>query len=155
MDAFNRDIHKKLNHKGIWDIVITAIVCLVMMTIIAMSFKAKKIFKKQKKNLKEIRESTVTKIELKNSSTKFSNFFLDLDERTQRTLLICSEIMKRDWEVVYNRMIEAARDKGMTLTLEDMPEILLTYLDQTETEEVIKEINFRPNEEEDNQTSRT
>ena len=97
----------------------------------------------------------MTKIELKSSSTKFNKFFMDLDERTQRTLLICSEIMKKDWEVVYNRMIEAARDRGMTLTLDDMPEILLTYLDQTETEEVIKEINFRPNEEEDNQTSRT
>ena len=120
-----------------------------MMTIIAMSFKAKKIFKKQKKNLKEIRESTVTKIELKNSSTKFSNFFLELDDRTQRTLLICSEIMKKDFETVYNRIIETARANEMTLTMEDMPEILLTYLDPRETEAVLKEINIRPDEERD------
>ena len=48
-------------------------------------------------------------------------------------------------------MIEAAREKGMTLTLEDMPEVLLTYLDKNETIEVLREISDKPSEEEDDQ----
>ena len=40
---------------------------------------------------------------------------------------------------------------GMTLTLDDMPEVLLTYLDQDETVEVLREINDRPAEEGDDQ----
>ena len=122
-----------------------------MIIIVAMSFRAKKIFKKQKKNIKEIKENTVSKIELRSSSTKFNKFFTDLDDRTQRTLLICSEIMKKDWDLVYSKMIEAARERGMTLTLDDMPEVLLTYLDQDETVEVLREINDRPAEEGDDQ----
>ena len=143
VEAFNKDIHKKLNHRGIWDFVTAAVICLVMIMIFAMSIVMRKVFKKQKKTIKNLMEKTVTKIELINNSTKFDDFFRALDKNTQMTLLIGTEVMKKDNNRLFNEMLRVAKEMDIKLTMDDMPKVLLHYYDKSSTVEVLEELNER------------
>ena len=141
VEAFNKDIHKKLNHRSIWDFVIAAVICLVLTIIFMMAIVINKVFRKQKKTIKDLMENTVTKIELVNNSTKFDDFFRTLDKDAQMTLLIGAEVMKRDDGMLFNKMLEVAKEMKISLTLEDMPKVLLEYFDMRTTREALDHIN--------------